>query len=216
MSPPLAFFKKSRYTTLDLFLKSTHYIILARRLRLLQPLHKLFSSFIFFFFKIPSSMTSSCHGHLPTFDLKLITDKDVTFTTKAGLLYFSQGLPNCSTRQYVCSIVLVVAAACFFFRVQSYTCVLHQCVCVPKRPPCHTLATYSKTRRPPHIRMLLLGKQAAAVVTKDFLISTLFVFSNISVPETKEQSIPYHPPLLIHTITQRVRPEKKVQKLVKK
>ena len=133
MSQPLAFFKKSRYTTLDLFLKSTHYIILARRLRLLQPLHKLFSSFIFFFFKIPSSMTSSCHGHLPTFDLKLITDKDVTFTTKAGLLYFSQGLPNCSTRQYVCSIVLVVAAACFFFRVQSYTCVLHQCVCVCRK-----------------------------------------------------------------------------------
>ena len=133
MSPPLAFFKKSRYTTLDLFLKSTHYIILARRLRLLEPLHKLFSSFIFFFFKSPSSMTSSCHGHLPTFDLKLITDKDVTFTTKAGLLYFSQGLPNCSTRQYVCSIVLVVAAACFFFRVQSYTCVLHQCVCVCRK-----------------------------------------------------------------------------------
>ena len=133
MSQPLAFFKKSRYTTLDLFLKSTHYIILARRLRLLQPLHKLFSSFIFFIFKIPSSMTSSCHGHLPTFDLKLITDKDVTFTTKAGLLYFSQGLPNCSTRQYVCSIVLVVAAACFFFRVQSYTCVLHQCVCVCRK-----------------------------------------------------------------------------------
>ena len=133
MSPPLAFFKKSRYTTLDLFLKSTHYIILARRLRLLEPLHKLFSSYIFFFFKSPSSMTSSCHGHLPTFDLKLITDKDVTFTTKAGLLYFSQGLPNCSTRQYVCSIVLVVAAACFFFRVQSYTCVLHQCVCVCRK-----------------------------------------------------------------------------------
>ena len=150
MSPPLAFFKKSRYTTLDLFLKSTHYIILARRLRLLEPLHKLFSSFIFFFFfKIPSSMTSSCHGHLPTFDLKLITDKDVTFTTKAGLLYFSQGLPNCSTRQYVFSIVLVVAAACFFFRVQSYTCVLHQCVCAEK-------ATV------PHARNLLQDQKAAA------------------------------------------------------
>ena len=85
------------YTRLISKVYTLHYP--SKKERLLEPLHKLFSSFIFFFFfKIPSSMTSSCHGHLPTFDLKLITDKDVTFTTKAGLLYFSQGLPNCSTR----------------------------------------------------------------------------------------------------------------------